>query len=74
MPNVETAEQTAVRRRLRQLAVARTKAARLEADAIVEALRAGVRQVDVVRDLDRSREHVRKIAREAEADGRLPRS
>lgn len=74
IPGVETDEQTAARRRLRKLATDRAKAARLEASAIVEALRVGVRQVDVARDIERSREHVRKIARDAEEDGRLPRS
>lgn len=74
MPTVETDEQTTARRKLRKLATDRVKAVQREADAIVEALRAGVRQVDVARDIDRSREHVRKIARDAEDAGRLPRT
>lgn len=71
---MDTDEQAAARRRLRKLAADRARAAQAEVDAIVEALRLGVRQVDVVRDIDRSREHVRKIARDAEDDGRLPRT
>lgn len=66
-------EREAARRRLRKFATDRARTARAEVDAIVDALRLGVRQVDVMRDVDRSREYVRRIARDAEQDGRLPR-
>lgn len=65
-------QQDAARKRLRKLASDRRKAATAESAAIVTALRAGVRQVDIARDIERSREHVRQIARQAEADGKLP--
>lgn len=55
--------QTRARRALRELAAQRRQAAEAEAEAIVAALRAGVRQVDIARDLDRSREHIRQVAR-----------
>lgn len=71
---METEEQAAARRRLRKFAADRAKAAQAEIDTIVEALRSGVRQVDVVKDSDRSREYIRRIAREAEEDGRLPKT
>lgn len=70
---MDTDEQSSARRKLRKIAADRVKAAAAEIEAIVDALRVGVRQVDVVRDIDRSREHVRKIARDAEDDGRLPK-
>lgn len=62
-----------MRRRLRKFATDRVKVAQAEVDTIVEALRLGVRQVDVTKDVDRSREYVRRIERDAEADGRLPK-
>lgn len=61
----ETPEQQAARARLRDIAAARRKAEEGEAPAVIDALNAGVRQADIARDLDRGREHIRRIAREA---------
>lgn len=66
-------ELEAARRKLRRFATERAQTAQAEVDAIVDALRLGVRQVDVMKDVDRSREYIRRIARDAEEDGRLPR-
>jgi hypothetical protein len=57
------------RTRLRKLAAERERLAADEPAAIVAALQAGVRQVDIARDLDRTREHVRRIARAHGIDG-----
>lgn len=51
------------RAKLRKLAKDRDRIATEEPLAVVEALRAGVRQADIVRDLGRTREHIRRIAR-----------
>lgn len=59
----ETPEQRAARARLREIATARQTAEDGEAPAVIAALEAGVRQADIARDLDRGREHVRRIAR-----------
>lgn len=61
----ETSEQQAARARLRDIAAARRKAEQGEAPAVIDALKVGVRQADVARDLDRGREHIRRIARDA---------
>lgn len=49
---------------LRQIAAVRDE----EPAAALAALRAGVRQRDVATDLGRTREHIRRITRAAEAD------
>ena len=59
----DTPAQRAARARLREIAAARQKAEEGEAPAVIDALKAGVRQVDIARDLDRGREHIRRIAR-----------
>lgn len=51
------------REQLRQLAAERERLEQAEPAAIVAALQAGVRQADIVRDIGRSREHVRRVAR-----------
>jgi hypothetical protein len=56
-----TAEQA--RAALREIAAERKRLAEVEPAAIVAALEAGVRQADVARDIDRTREHVRRVAR-----------
>ncbi|HEV7651317.1 MAG TPA: hypothetical protein VGP26_24470 [Actinophytocola sp.] len=53
------------REQLRQLAAERERLAEAEPAAIAAALRAGVRQADVARDVGRTREHVRRVARAA---------
>jgi predicted transcriptional regulator len=58
-----TPEET--RKRLREIAAKRTWIANAEAPAVLAALQAGVRQADIARDLGRTREHIRRIAREA---------
>lgn len=67
VPREETAAQAEARQRLRKLAAARKRAARKAAEdelaAVQHALDIGVRQVDVARDLERSREHIRLITR-----------
>lgn len=70
---VPSEDEEAARRKLRRFAADRAKTAQAEVDAIVDALRLGVRQVDVMKDVDRSREYIRRIARDAEQGGRLPR-
>jgi uncharacterized protein YicC (UPF0701 family) len=50
------------RQRLRKLARDRQRIAETEADTIAAALRLGVRQIDVAKDIARTREHVRRIA------------
>ncbi|MFD6073533.1 hypothetical protein [Amycolatopsis lurida] len=61
----ETPEQQAARARLRDIAAARRKAEGGEAPAVIAALNVGVRQADIARDLERGREHIRRIARDA---------
>lgn len=51
------------REELRRIATERDRLTEEEPAAIVAALKAGVRQSDVVRDIGRTREHVRRIAR-----------
>lgn len=51
------------RQRLRKLARDRQRIANAETTAITEALRLGVRQVDVASDASRTREHIRRIAK-----------
>ncbi len=55
--------QEEARKKLRRLAAQRRRIADQEPAAIVEALKAGVRQMDVAEDIDRTREHIRRIAR-----------
>lgn len=55
----ETPEQADVIRRLRRVAAARKRAAEQEGDLIREATELGVKQADIARALDRSREHIR---------------
>lgn len=63
MTEPETPEQQHARARLREIAVARRTAEEGEAPAVITALKAGVRQTVIARDLERGREHVRRIAR-----------
>lgn len=59
-----TPEQERARARLRTLASKRQRQAADEVAAVQAALQAGVRQADIARDLDRSREHIRRITRD----------
>lgn len=58
-----TTDHTELRAALREIADVRRRLADDETAAVLAALRGGVRQADIARDLDRSREHIRKIAR-----------
>jgi hypothetical protein len=51
------------RAKLRKLAGDRKGIAKAEPIAIVEALNAGVKQADIARDIGRTREHIRRVAR-----------
>lgn len=51
------------RTKLRKIAADRERIADAEPVAIAEALAAGVKQIDIAKDLGRTREHVRRIAR-----------
>ena len=64
VPSEETDKQIAARERLRTIAAARKKATADERAAVLDALEAGVRQADIARDLERSREHIRLIAKD----------
>lgn len=57
------------RARLRELAAERQRLADAEPAAILDALNAGVKQADIARDLERSREHVRRVARAHGVEG-----
>ncbi len=56
-------EPEAARKALRRIAAQRKRLADQEPAAIVAALKAGVRQMDVVDDIGRTREYVRRVAR-----------
>lgn len=58
-----TPAQAAAIRKLRKLAADRRRAAQAEDKAIGEAIRVGVKQLDVAGYVERSREHVRLAAR-----------
>lgn len=62
-------EQEEARRKLRRIATQRRRLAEQEPAAIVEALKAGVRQMDVAADIGRTREHIRRIARDNGIEG-----
>jgi hypothetical protein len=66
------AEQAAARRRLRKIAAERRKAAKVEDQAIAHAIRVGVKQVEVMQDVERSREHVRLAARREGVESNRP--
>jgi predicted transcriptional regulator len=51
------------RAELRRIAAERDRLTEAEPRAVVAALRAGVKQTDIARDIGRTREHVRRIAR-----------
>lgn len=55
----ETPEQAEVIRRLRRVATTRKRAAEQEVALIHEATDLGIRQADIARALERSREHIR---------------
>lgn len=55
-------DQEEARKKLRRLAAQRRRLADQEPVAIVEALKVGVRQMDVAADIGRTREHIRRIA------------
>ena len=57
------------RRTLRRIATQRRRLVDQEPAAIVEALKAGVRQTDVAADIGRTREHIRRIARDHGIEG-----
>lgn len=62
------------RARLVYLAAERESNAASEPEAIIDALKLGVRITDIASDIGRTREHVRRIRLEAEGSGRLPAS
>lgn len=61
--------QDEARENLRRIAAERDRLAEEEPAAIVAALKAGVRQADVVRDIGRTREHIRRVARKHGIEG-----
>lgn len=52
------------RKALRRIAAQRRRLADQEPAAIVAALKAGVRQMDVAEDIGRTREYIRRVARD----------
>ena len=62
----------AARRRLRKVVADRKKLAQAEIDAIAVALRVGLKQVEVMQLVERSREHVRLAARSAGIESDRP--
>lgn len=71
-PTVSDDETRAIRQRLQRMARARQKALEGETEAIVTALRLGVRRSDVARDIARSRTHIDRIADTHGIPGRYP--
>lgn len=70
MSTMTSPEAQQARQRLRKLARDRQRIEDTEDDAIADALRAGVRQVDVAQDIGRTREHIRRIAKRYGIPGR----
>lgn len=61
-----------VLRRLQRRATARRRALEGEEQDILTALRLGIRKVEIVKAIDRSREHIDRIARRHGVPNRLP--
>jgi hypothetical protein len=60
------------RARLRYLAAERERNTAAEPEAILDAIKAGVRPTDIAADIGRTREHVRRIREHAKSTGLLP--
>lgn len=62
------------RERLRYLAAERERNKAAEPEAILDAIKAGVRPTDIAADIGRTREHVRRVRENAEDAGLLPKA